>query len=134
MKMSDLLAVEDKIAGSTPDLTECPVIDMTTWSLVEQFAVIFQMPLGLALLLFVYFLACWHGLSAMRWVVNRLWQMWFAPLQPTPAPEGYYVQTADECLDTLYDQLYDLRTALCLGRNDVARDRVEQMLHELEAA
>ena len=133
MKMADLIAIEEQL-GSSPNLTECGTIDMTTWSLIEQFAVIFQMPLGLALILFVYFWVCWQAVTALHWALGKILAWRFAPLQPAPAPAGYYVQTADECLDTLYDQLYDLRTALCLGRNDVARERVEQMLHELEAA
>lgn len=133
MKMSDLLAVEDKIAGSSPVLTECPVIDLTTWSIGEQIGVIAATHVGGWLLVLVYFWACWKAVNALHWIVGKVWQMWFAPLHPAPTPEGYCVQTADECLDTVYEQLVDLRTALRLGRNDVARDRVEQMLHELEA-
>ena len=134
MKMADLYALEDKLAGSPPSTTECGVIDMATWSPLEQFAVISATPVGMTLLLCVYVWVCWKAVNGLHWIAGKLWALRFAPVQPTPPPEGYEVMAAEEWLDTLYDQIYDLRTALCLGRNDVARERVEQMLHELEAA
>jgi 23S rRNA maturation-related 3'-5' exoribonuclease YhaM len=37
-------------------------------------------------------------------------------------------------LDLLYDQIYEVRTCINLGRHDVAKERIEQILFELEDA
>ena len=37
-------------------------------------------------------------------------------------------------LELVYDQIYEVRTCINLGRHDVAKERIEQILFELEDA
>ena len=91
----------------------------------EQLELIITMPVGFALVC-----SAWLMLGYCLWRVSEcIFDRWVLPppIEFAAEPSG-----ADDQLDLVRDQLYDLRTCICLGRTDVARERVEQLLFDLE--
>jgi hypothetical protein len=83
------------------------------------------MPVGFALVC-----SAWLMLGYCLWRVSEcIFDRWILPppMEFAPEPSG-----AEDQLDLVRDQLYDLRTCLSLGRADVAKDRVDQLLFDLQ--